>query len=148
MAIKGTESIISIYDGTAYRPVACLTSNSLDSNQSIVESNTKCNPGVVEKTPGTLNVSISADGEMIDTTTVGGDSAKASWDYLIGRQIQQNADFLPVVFKYDSGVSGLTYYGDAIITDLNQTAAAGDDVITFSITFDVSGALTTTDPNA
>lgn len=147
MAIKGTESILSIYDGAAYRPVACLTSNALDSNQSIVESNTKCNPGVVEKTPGTINISVTADGEMIDTTSVGGDTAQASWDYLFARQLQQNTDFLPVPFRYSSGVTDLIYYGNAIISDLNQTAGAGDEVITFSVTLEVSGALTTTNPN-
>lgn len=148
MAINGTESILSIWDGAAYRPVACITSNSFDSELSNIESNTKCDPGVVKKTPGTLNVSISADGEMIDTTSVGGDTAKASWDYLYGRQVQQKNDKLPIIFKYTTGTVDLTYYGDAIISSLNHTAPAGDEVITFSITLEVSGATTETDPNA
>ena len=146
--IKGTESILSIYDGTAYRPIACITSNSLTSTLSEIESNTKCNPGVVKKSPGTLNRSISVDGEMIDTTSVGGDTAQASWDYLWDRQEQQANDAAPIEFKYTTGVTDDDKYGECILTDLVQTAGSGDEIITFSATLSVSGDIVSADPNA
>ena len=48
MSIKGEVVILSIWDGTsAYEPLACLTSNSLSETVDIIESQTKCNPGVI-----------------------------------------------------------------------------------------------------
>jgi hypothetical protein len=73
--------VLYIYDGAVYRPVACLTSNSLASTVSVIESQTKVRPGVIEM-GGTASHMVEAEGEYIDTTSVGGDTAKASHDYL------------------------------------------------------------------
>ena len=75
--IKGDAIILSIWDGiSAYEPIACLTSNSLSLTRNIIETQTKCNPGVVIKNPGFLSYSISADGVAI-TTEAGLVSANA-----------------------------------------------------------------------
>ena len=53
--IKGDALILWFWDtsGTpAYKPVACLTSNSLSQTRNIIESQTKCAPGLVEKDSG------------------------------------------------------------------------------------------------
>lgn len=142
--IKGEVGILYIYDGTIYRPVACLTSNSLATTVGVIESNTKCNPGVTVKQAGLFTYNISADGEYIDTTSVGGETTKASHDYLLGVQMAKT----PITWKLDTGVTGAVYYGTAIITDLNLDQGSGDDLSTFSATLDGSGDIVKVDPNA
>lgn len=140
--IKGELGLLYIYDGTIYRPLACLTSSSFSPNVSIIESMTKCNPGVVTKTAGMFTYTLEAEGEYIDTTSVGGDTTKASHDYLFTKLVAK----LPVNWKLDTGVTGVTYYGEAIITDLPLEQGAGDELSTFSITMEGSGNVVLTDP--
>lgn len=85
--IKGENGILYIYVTSAYKPIACLTSQSLATSLSVIESNTKCNPGVTTKTAGMFNYTIDAEGEYIDTTTVGGDTTKQSHDALLALQM-------------------------------------------------------------
>ncbi len=142
--IKGEVGIIYIYDGAIYRPVACLTSNSLASTVSAIESQTKCAPGVIEKMGGTASHMVEAEGEYIDTTSVGGDTAKASHDFLYTKQVTKDL----ITWKLVTGVAGQIFYGKAIITDLNLDMGSGDDLTTFSVTFSGSGLILVVDPNA
>lgn len=147
MAIKGENGILYIWDGTsAYKPVACLTSNSLSSAVSVIESRTKCDPGVVVKSAGTFSYTINAEGEYIDTTSVDGDDTKDSHDALLA--IQQAKTL--ITWKIDTDVTSVNapkYYGTALITDLELTQGSGDEFSTFTTTLDGSGAISTTDPN-
>jgi len=146
MSIKGEKGIIYIYTGAAYKPVACLTSNSLNTTVSMITSNTKCYPGVTKKTPGSFDYTIDAEGEYIDTTTVGGDTAKQSHDALF---LIQQAKTL-VEWKLDTNIDDATsvkYYGSGYITDLSATFGSGDEVSTFSATIDGDGAIVLVDPN-
>lgn len=142
LPIKGEVGILYVHDGTIYRPVACLTSNSLNSTVSVIESQTKCFPGTTKKQAGTSNYTIDADGEYIDTTSVGGETTKASHDYLLTKQSLK----LPVTWKLDTGVSTAIYYGSAIITDLTLDQGAGDEISTFSMTLEGDGDIVTVDP--
>ena len=142
LPIKGEIALLYIHDGTIYRPLACLTSNSFSPSVSIIESNTKCNPGVTIKTAGMFNYTLEAEGEYIDTTSVGGDVTKASHDYLFTKMTAK----LPVAWKLDTGVTGVIYYGSGIITDLPLDQGAGDELSTFSITIEGSGDVTKVDP--
>ena len=141
MAINGDLIILSVYDGAAYRPVACLTSNSLSETTNVLESVTKCNPGETLKTKGTRSYNISAEGEYIDTTSAGGQTTLASHDYL-----KTLADAGNMTWRMATGLADNPfYYGEAIITDLGLTAPA-NEITTFSATLDGSGAIVTTDP--
>jgi predicted secreted protein len=142
--IKGELGILYIHDNTIYRPIACLTSNSFNPTVSVIESMTKCAPGVVEKTAGMFNYTLESEGEYIDTTSVGGETTKASHDYLFTRMTAK----LPVTWKLDTGVTGAIYYGTGIITDLPLEQGAGDELSTFSISIEGSGAVVLTDPKA
>ena len=147
MSIRGEKAILYIWDTAAYKPVACLTSNGLSSQLSMIESTTKCFPGVVKKTPGQLNNSIDAEGEYIDTTTAGGDTAKISHDAMF--LLQQDKTL--VTWKIDTNiddVDSVKYYGTGYFTDLSATFGSGDEVSTFSVTIDVDGAVLLTDPEA
>ena len=144
--IKGESGLLYIYDNTnsIYKPVACLTSCSFTPSRSVIESNTKCYPGVTKKQAGQFNCQLSADGEYIDTTSIGGDTAKASHDYLF--DIIQGSAI--VDWKYDTGVTGAVYYGKGVLTELPLDQGAGDELSTFSLTIDVDGSVSKTDPNA
>lgn len=140
--IKGEVGILYVHDGTIYRPVACLTSNSLSTAVSVIESNTKCFPGVTKKQAGIFSYTLDAEGEYIDTTSVGGDTTKASHDYLFDLQVAKNL----ITWKLVTGVTGATYYGSALISDLSLDLGSGDDLATFSLTLDGDGEVTTVDP--
>lgn len=141
--IHGKVGILSIYDTSAYKPIACLTSNSLATSLSVIESNTKCDPGNTVRNADQFSYDISADGEYIDTTSVGGESTLASHDWLLEKQMAKT----DVVWKLDSGLADTVYYGTAIISDLNLDQPS-DANSTFSCTLSGSGAIVTTDPNA
>lgn len=142
LPIKGELGLLYIHDGTIYRPLACLTSTSFNPSFSVIESMTKCDPGVVIKTAGMFNYTLDAEGEYIDTTSVGGDTTKASHDYLFAKMQLK----LPVIWKLDTGVLGVVYYGTAIITDLPLEQGAGDELSTFSISLEGSGAVSLINP--
>jgi len=141
--IHGKEGILSIWDTSAYKPIACLTSNSLATSLSVIESNTKCDPGNTVRNADQFSYDISADGEYIDTTSAGGETTLASHDWLLVKQMA----LTNVVWKLDSGLADTIYYGTAIISDLNLDQAS-DANSTFSATLSGSGAIVTTDPNA
>lgn len=140
--IHGKVGILSIWDTTAYKPVACLTSNSLATSLSVIESNTKCDPGNTVRNPDQFSYDISADGEYIDTTSVGGDTAKASHDWLLAKQMAKTN----VIWKLDTGLADTDYYGTAILSDLNLDQPS-DANSTFSVTLSGSGAILLDDPN-
>lgn len=145
MAIKGELGILSIWETSAYKPVACLTSVNFNPSVSVIESNTKCYPGVTKKYAGIFNATIGCEGEYSDTTTTGGDSAKVSHDKLF--LLMQNKT--KVNFKLDTNstdANSVKYFGLALITDLPADFGSGDDLATFSATLDIDGAVLTTDP--
>lgn len=140
--IKGEVGILYVADGASYKPVACLTSNSLSTAVSVIESNTKCNPGVTKIQGGIYSYTLDAEGEYIDTTSIGGDTAKISHDFLIDLQLAKEL----IVWKLVTGVTGATYYGNALIADLSLDMGSGDDLATFSLTLNGDGEISTVDP--
>ena len=144
LPIKGEIGILYIHDGTLYRPVSCLTSNSLSSAVSVIESNTKCFPGVTKKQAGNFSYTIEAEGEYIDTTSVGGETTKASHDFLLAKQMAKTL----ANWKLDTGVAGAIYYGSAILSDLSLDQGSGDEISTFSVALDGDGAIVLVDPKA
>lgn len=140
--IKGEVGILYVADGSSYKPVACLTSNSLSTAVSVIESNTKCNPGVTKIQGGIYSYTLDAEGEYIDTTSIGGDSTKVSHDFLVELQLEKSL----VTWKLVTGVTGATYYGSALISDLSLDMGSGDDLATFSLTLNGDGEISTVDP--
>ena len=123
--IKGDAIILYLWDGSsAYKPIACLTSNSLAQTRNIIESQTKCAPGVVIKDAGSLTYEITFEGRYIDTTSSGStDSDKMSHDAL--KDLLESGS--PQSWKMDTGLTDSdAYYGSAIFSDLSFDAAAGD----------------------
>lgn len=140
--IKGDSEILFIYDTTAvaYVPVACLTSNGLAETVNVIESVTKCNPGETIKQAGTSSNEISFEGEYSET-----EAGKLSWGELKTLLRAKVALNWKIVTTF-SNASTLKEFGVAILTDLEKTAPAGDEFMTFSGTLQVSGEILLTDP--
>jgi len=146
--IEGKNIIFYVHDGTDYRPVACLTSNGINVSQEVKESPiTKCAPTATKKA-GALSYEVPFEGQFIDTTSVGGDTAKASYDWLLNHiKTKNDAGELTnwkQSIKKSATVTENTY-GEGIITSLELTAPA-DDFATFSGTLTGNGWISTTDP--
>jgi hypothetical protein len=141
--IKGEVAILYIYDGAVYRPIACLTSNSLNSTLGVIETQTKCEPGQTIKGAGSFAYTIDAEGNYIDTTSAGGETDKASHDYLLTKQQTKEI----ITWRLDTGLADTpNYYGEGLISDLTADFPAGDEFATFSATIDGSGDIVTSDP--
>lgn len=141
--IKGDAVILSIWNGTdAYEPIGCLTSNELSVTRNIIETQTKCDPGVIIKSAGSTTSEISFEATYIKT-----EAGKTDFDALL--------DFINVAsgttqtWKMSSDqASPSDYYGTAVLADLSLSASAGDEFATYSGTLSNIGLITTTDPNA
>jgi len=141
--IKGEDLVLYVHNGTAYLPIACLTSNSLSQTRNIIEAQTKCTPGVIEKGAGSMTYEISFEGLYIDTTSVGTEVSKASHDKL--KTMLETGSLIN--WKMDTGLTTTAaYYGEAIFSDLSLDAPAGDDFANFSGTMSGSGSIVTVDP--
>lgn len=141
--ILGRTGILSVWDTSAYKPVACLTSNSLTTALSVLESNTKCDPGNTVRNADQFSYDVSCDGEYIDTTSVGGETTLASHDWLLVKQMAKTN----ITWRLATGLADTTYYGTAIISDLNLDQPSEGNS-TFSCNLSGTGAIATTDPNA
>ena len=140
--IKGELLILSVWDSSIYRPIACLTSNNLSETQNIIESQTKCDPGVITKIAGSYTYELSAEGEYIDTTSAGAAVTQASHDYL------HSVFGTEVTWRLATGLTDNDfYYGTAILNDLSGDFAAGDDLATFSASLTGTGLIVEVDPN-
>jgi len=137
--ITGDAIILSLWDGvSAYEPIACLTSNSLSLTRNIIESQTKCDPGIIIKNAGSVAYSIDCDGQAILTET-----SKVS----VNKIITKMNTITPTIdtWRLADG-NGTYYYGTAWFSDVNFDASAGDELATFSATLDGSGLIVTTSP--
>ncbi len=141
--IKGELAVLYIHDGSIYRPIACLTSNSISITREVIETQTKCDPGVTIKNGGSMSYEIPFEGLYIDTTSVGAEVTKASHDYLL-TVLQGNTT---TTWKMDTGLTDTAaYYGTGILTGLEGVFAAGNENSTFSGTLSGSGDIVTVDP--
>ena len=142
--IKGKLLILSVHDGSIYRPAACVTSNSISSSLEVIETQTKCDPDNISKSPGAFSYDMSVDGVYIDTTSVGEEVTKSSHDHLLTLQQAKTR----VTWRMATGIADTAfYYGFGYITDLNLDGDVAENG-SFSATISGDGAIVTTDPEA
>ena len=65
--IKGDAVILSIWDGSAYEPIGCLTSNSLSVTRNVIEAQTKCAPNEITRVAGSTSSELSFEANYIKT---------------------------------------------------------------------------------
>lgn len=131
--IKGHTGIISLYLSSAYKPIACLTSTSLQRVAEISEKVNYCTQGETVTAVDRINATISLDGEFVDETD------KASYNELVTAMESKEEQF----FKIEGRDS--VQYAKGIISDLSDTFP-GDGDATFSMSITVNGGITSTDP--
>ena len=131
--IKGHTGIISLYISNAYKPIACLTSTSLQRVAEISEKVNYCTQGETVTAVDRINATISLDGEFVD------DTGKASYNELVTAMESKAEQF----FKIEGRDS--VQYAKGIISDLSDTFP-GDGDATFSMSITVNGGITSTDP--
>ena len=140
--IKGDAVILSIWDGSAYEPIGCLTSNSLSVTRNVIEAQTKCAPGEITRVAGSTSSELSFEANYIKT-----DNTKTNFESLLG--FINNISGATQTWKMSTDqITPVAYYGNGILADLEISAAAGDEFGTFSGTLQNSGLIVTVDPNA
>ena len=140
--IKGDAVILSIWDGTAYEPIGCLTSNSLSVTRNVIETQTKCSPGEIIRAAGSTSSEISFEATYIKT-----EAGKSDFDALLNF-INTASGTLQTWKMSTDQITPVSYFGSAVLADLEISAAAGDEFATYSGTLQNSGLITETDPNA
>lgn len=144
--IKGSAGVLSIWDADEtiplYEPVACVTSFTITTDTTVLETNNSCAPNTTTREPDKRSFTVSVDGDYLDTTSVTGDTAKIGHDYLLSKQLSNTK----VYVKLETGLADTTYYGYVIISSLNLDMAQ-TDFGKFSATFTGDGDVLTVDPN-
>ena len=140
--IKGDAVILSIWDGTAYEPIGCLTSNSLSVTRNVIETQTKCSPGEIIRAAGSTSSEISFEATYIKT-----EAGKSDFDALLNF-INTASGALQTWKMSTDQITPVSYFGSAVLADLEISAAAGDEFASYSGTLQNSGLITETDPNA
>ncbi|MDV3461776.1 hypothetical protein CMV04_12225 [Elizabethkingia anophelis] len=157
--VQGKKIYLSVYDdevpeggGTAanaYKPLACLTSNSLSESQEVIKSDpNKCSDAATYSY-GEYSYEASAEGQFLDPTDPTA-TGKASYDWLHDfnkkkRTSKKNIFWRETTVPADGTA---TYrYGEGIITALELAAPADGDA-TFTMTIQGIGEISHTDPKA
>lgn len=130
--IKGGTGILYwlVTAPSTYKPIACLTSNSMAYAVEMLEKVNMCNAGVPTKTAGDVTATLNIEGEVVISTT----DVKSLTD--LETLFEAKAE---VNFKLMRGERVLTFKG--LITDLSDSFTAGEDA-TFSATIQVNGDVT------
>ena len=142
--LKGNAVVFSIYDtvGTAYQPLACITSSAISEEGDINEIETKCDPGNQIQTPGSYSYEITAEGIYIDEAVDTGKQSHAKLKALLRAKTL-------ITWRMATSLSTAgqeNEYGTGYITSLELTGEAGENA-NFSVTISGTGSITTTDPN-
>ena len=142
--IKGDAVILSIWDSSAseYKPIGCLTQNSLSFTRNVIEAQTKCDPGLIKRSAGSTSSEIPFEAIYIKT-----DTTKTNFDAMLGF-INVAAGTTQDWKMLSDQITPVAYYGTAVLSDLEISAAAGDEFATYSGTLQNSGLILTVDPNA
>jgi len=142
--VNGVNVLFKVYDGAAYVPVVCLKNNNLTETKNIIESQTKCNPGQIKKTPGSYTYEISIDGEY-------GYDAGSVEQYDDLRLKLFNGDLVQWEIEgyFADGTNANSYYGSGYLSEVSTEASSEDAIVTFSATLMGDGEtdITQVNPN-
>ena len=134
---KGITGVLSAKDETAYKPLVCLTSTSVDRSANTSEMVNYCTQGETVTQIDSISRSVSFDAIIVDETDMGTD--ESGYADLVA--IMETKKSHP--FKIE-GRDGVQYF-DASITSLSDTFP-GDGNATFSGTMTVHGEFSATEP--
>lgn len=144
---NGFNGGLAVYDTTAsaWKPIACLTQSSHQLAIETVDKVNMCTQGKTVRRPKTLTETVDIEGEVIDTTAVGGQSAKASLAELKDMARKQISDGTVYEFRLERDFDGYMYF-KGTITNVSDTYSATDDA-TFTASLTINGDVSETDPH-
>src|SRR5690606_30992700 len=123
--ITGHEGTLAVAVDDAWKPVGCLTSSEYSATINMfVTANMVTNGETVQK-PNNLTRSVQIEGEVIDTTSVGGSGIDQSFDEL--RELQETqvtGSKVAAQWRLSRGPLGYLYF-EGYISDLSDNYAAG-----------------------
>lgn len=137
----GDVLVTYIYDttATAYEPIGCSSSDSLSESLEVEEFQTKCEPGVIKRSPGAANWEISGDGRFIDEDV---DTGRQSHKKLSGYLRNKTR----VLVRQATGVAATPFeYMYGYVTSVEKSGESGTS-ITYSYTISGDSAIVTVDP--
>ena len=136
--VKGAEGILSFHDGTAYKPIICLTSTSMSRVSDVIQKVNYCTQGETVTKVNKITRTVNFDGEVM---TVGTPADGVSYDDLITAiESMQEKNF-----RLDG--RGTSQYFKAVISNLDDTYPGEGDA-TFSGSLTINGDISETDPLA
>lgn len=128
----------------AYKPVVCLTESSHELVQETIDKVNMCTLGQTIQTVRSVTESATISGEVVDLTSLGGDTTQVTVEYLKSLSKAQVNDG-PNIFRLSRG-SGFLYFS-ANLSNVSDSYSADSDA-TFSATLAIQGSSSSVDPNA
>jgi len=142
--IAGHEGTLARRVADAWKPVGCLTSSAYQSTMNMLDKVNMCTNGQSVQKPSNLTRSVQIEGEVIDTTVIGGESIDQSFEELYEAQENEAITKTPDDWRLSRGPLGYKYF-KGFISDLSDNYQAGEDA-TFSATLTVQDKPLDTDP--
>lgn len=145
---KGWNGVLSVWDGgnEAYKPLACLTSTSHSMTGNTQEKVNMCTQGKTVTKLQSITETVDFEGEVIDTTSLGGGDVRASLADLKALMRAQATSGQPDIFRLSRDFDGYLYFPGQILS-ISDNYSAEEDA-TFSGQLGIQGDVTETDPNA
>ena len=147
--IKGVERILKRWDGTAYKPVVCLTNTDFSQALSMIERSNVCTGGDIESSPDTISRSVSFSGVVVDTSALtGGMTDGETIEELYTAQEASRASGIAdqwVLAPANDSTYVKEKYFEGFLSDASDSFGEGD--ATFSGTITINGVPSADDPN-
>ena len=134
----GTNLVLKVDDVI----IGCAKSHTIDISNSPREIACKDDEGWAKSAYGKSSWTASADGLVNYAFSKDGTGDAQRYSLADMMALITNRTVVELVSEYNDGTGSLTQTGDAIVTSVSQTGADGDN-ITYSISFQGSGKLTT-----
>ena len=142
--IAGKEGTLAVAVGNVWKPVGCLTSSAYSATMNMLEKVNMCTDGQTVQSPGSITRSVQIEGEVVDTTSIGGAGIDQSFEELYELQENEVVTKTPDKWRLSRGPLGYKYF-EGFISDLSDNYQAGEDA-TFSATLTVQAKPTEVDP--
>ena len=127
MFTSGTNRVLYIKWDNEYLPIGCLTSDSFSESCEMLDTTTRDNAGWKTSTPTLQSYNISFDGLVINTSYLGGDQTKISYDRLT--LLKRNKTLIE--WKSQDTLGVFVSVGKGYITELSDSSEI-DGFISFN----------------
>ena len=127
MFTKGEDRVLYIKINNEYLPIGCLTGDSFSESSEMLDTTTRDNAGWKTSTPTLQSYNISFDGLVINTSDLGGDQTKISYDRLT--LLKRNKTLIE--WKSQDTLGVFVSVGKGYITELSDSSEI-DGFISFN----------------